>query len=339
MNSPFWRLFEGFPYAYGSDSGGCVWKEIDFNLIERHLKGEEMIGVYPMVYDPEETLPSGCGGWIEEDRRRIYRDMDPSLWKCMWGAIDIDEGEDSFDHALNASTVLQALAMKGWVELSRSKGCHVWVFAEDWVEAPIMRKALQAVCQIGNIKYDAVYPKQDYLSGPPGNYMRLPYGGARPKGRQEMIDVEREWGIPYDTFLFHAERERVKVELLETAADLWIDPKPDLPPARDYSKEPLMQVDGTRLRGVARQMYSDGPHSYYTSAEGAGRGRHGFLNRFARAMWEAGYARNDILRWTKDLDGRLGTWWSDGPKFTGRQDCDRQIRQLVDDAERRAKRR
>jgi len=326
----FYQLFEGFPHAYGSDSGGCVWEGITYGLLKRHLSGEEMIGVYPMVYDPFSTRDElGCKAYGNDKK---YNDMDPSLWYCKWGAIDIDEGEDSIIHAQNASTVLEALAVQSWVELSRSKGCHVWVFAEDWVQATTMRKALQSACQIADIKYDAVYPKSDSLSGPPGNYMRLPYGGARPEGRQEMI------GIEFDYFLEHAESKRAKIDLLETAAGLWKDPTPDLPPPREYSKEPLMQVDGTRLRGVARSMYNDGPHSYYTSGQGAGRGRHGFLNRFARAMWEAGYDQNDILTWTKDLDGRLGQWWTDGPKFVGRQDCDRQIKRLVADARQRATR-
>jgi len=332
MESKFWELFEGFPHAYGSDSGGCVWEQITDGLITRHLRGEEMIGVYPMVYDPYKTRSDdGCAAY---DYSKKYAEMDPDLWYCKWGAIDIDEGEDSIVHAQNASTVLEALAVPSWVERSRSKGCHVWVFAEDWVKAPTMRKALQAACQIAEIEYDAVYPKQDSLSGPPGNYMRLPYGGERPKGRQTMIIDD--WEVDFGHFLLHANENRAKLDLLETAAGLWKDPTPDLPPPREYSKEPLMQVDGTRLRGVARSMYNDGPHSYYTSGQGAGRGRHGFLNRFARAMWEAGYAQTDILTWTKDLDGRLGQWWTDGPKFIGRQDCDRQLRRLVTDARGRA---
>ena len=45
-------LFTGFPLAYGTDEGGCRWAEVDDDLLERHLTGEEMIGIYPMVYDP-----------------------------------------------------------------------------------------------------------------------------------------------------------------------------------------------------------------------------------------------------------------------------------------------
>lgn len=100
-----------------------------------------------------------------------------------------------------------------------------------------------------------------------------------------------------------------------------------------------MTIDGSKLRGLARRMYEDGPVPYYRNGQGAGKGRHGFLNRFARAMWEANYSRLDILSWTTDLDSRLGTWYEEGPKFTGRSDATKQIQKLVDEAGSRASRR
>ena len=245
--------------------------------------------------------------------------------------------EDSVVLAQNAATILWAQDIRAWVERSRSKGCHVWVFAQEWVEAAIMRKALMAALQLTGAPYDAVFPKQDSLDGPPGNYMRLPYGGKRPAGRQEILDSDGD-PLEYYDFVIAAEEQRTTLDLLRHAATYYKSPvstQPDLPPARDYSKDPLMRVDGTRLRGLAKQMYENGPVPYYRS-HGAGRGRHGFLNRFARAMLESGYSVPDVTSWTKDLDGRLGSWWDDGPKFTGRNDCDRQIERLIADARTRA---
>ena len=336
MSNLMKKLFEGFPYAYGTDEGGCRWSEVTDSLFQRHESGEEMIGIYPMVYDPmEEVSPEGPAAWQMDGGRRFYPTVNPALWKCLWGAIDIDEGDESIVYAENAAIILEALDIKAWVELSRSKGCHVWVFSEDWVEAPIMRKALKAVMQKGDIPYDAVYPKQDSLEGPPGNYMRLPYGGGRPEGRQEALEDGR--ALTLREFIAAAEANRTPVEYLEAAALLWEPPVTKLPPMREYSKVALMKVDGTRLRGVARRMFDDGPHKYYKGQEGAGKGRHGFLNRFARAMWEAGYEHKDIMSWTKDLDAKLSTWWpEDGPKFIGRQDCDRQIEKVVRAARQQA---
>ena len=259
---------------------------------------------------------------------------------CKWGAIDIDEGDDSLIIARNTQTILQAMDIAAWPERSRSKGYHLWIFNEEWVRASIIRRAMHAALDLAEAKYDAVYPKQDSLAGPPGNYMRLPYGGNRTKDRQEM--VQENEAIPFvGDFLALAEAEKTPTSALERAAALYKEPIPvvlDLPPKRDYSKEPLMTVDGTRLRGLPSEMFKNGPVPYYKGGHGAGKGRHGFLNRFARAMFETGYTRTDVLTWTKDLDSRLGDWYEDGPKFTGRQDCERQIDRLVTDAERKATR-
>ena len=83
-------------------------------------------------------------------------------------------------------------------------------------------------------------------------------------------------------------------------------------------------------------MYDDGPVEYFLTGQGAGRGRHGFLHRFARAMWESKYSRSDIVSWTVDLDSRLGQWFQEGPKFSGRRDGQKQIQRIVDDAGSRA---
>ena len=340
----FGNVFQGFPHAYGTDSGGCRWAPVSTELLERHLEGSEMIGIYPMVYDPLKRR-SGPAGFIESegDPRPIYPDMERDLWMCTWGAIDIDEGDvDSEVIAKNAVKLFSALGITAWLERSRSKGYHVWVFAEEWIPVTLMRKALQAVMQLAGGDYDAVYPKSDWLDGPPGNYIRLPYGGNRPYGRQIMLKFDLwnpESGETYDIwdFIIEAEAERTPLEDLQRAAELYQDPEPDIPPPRDYSKEPLMRIDGSRLRGLALMMYRNGPVEYYRQ-HGAGKGRHGFLNRFARAMFESGFERGDVMSWTNDLDSQLGRWYEEGPKFMGRRDGDRQMERLVDDAQKRATR-
>ena len=329
----FITLFKGFPNAYGTNEGGCRWEKPNF---ENHLFGDrddDMIGTYPMVYDPYCKLE--MQGPEAYDSERKYAEMQPDMWHCIWGAIDIDEGDESLDYAFNAQTILRALEIPSWVELSRSKGCHVWVFCEEWVTAKLIRKVLKGVMQVGKIPYDAVYPKQDSLDGPVGNYMRLPYGCKRPKQRQEMIN---HTGEPYDleSFLFTAIDRRASKVALEAASTLYKEPQADLPPPREYSKEPLMTADGSKLRGASRRMYEDGPVDYFLNGQGAGRGRHGFLHRFARAMWESKYQRSDIVSWTADLDARLGLWFSEGPKFSGRRDAEKQIQKIVDDAGSRA---
>ena len=117
MSEVFHSLFEGFPYAQGTDAGGCAWVGVTSETIEMHLDGKTMIGIYPMVYDPEKKH-HGTAGFIADDSNRpIYPDMRQDLWKCKWGAIDIDEGDDSVVYGQNAATILQALDIQAWVEL------------------------------------------------------------------------------------------------------------------------------------------------------------------------------------------------------------------------------
>ena len=330
--SDFKSLFTGFPNAYGTDEGGCKWEKVTADLIDRHLAGIERIGIYPMVYDPHCKLD--LLGPEAYNSERKYENMQPDMWHCKWGAIDIDEGDVSLDYAFNAQMLLRACDIPSWVELSRSKGCHVWVFPETWVTAKTMRLALRGVMQIANIPYDAVYPKQDSLDGPVGNYMRLPYGGGRPEGRQEMVTPTGQH-YHLDAFLLEAYTAKASVAAIEAASQLYKEPVPDIPPPREYSKAPLMQVDGTRLRGASRRMFEDGPVDFFKNGAGAGRGRHGFLHRFARAMWESNYNQADIVSWTTALDAKICLWWEEGPKFSGRRDGQKQIQKIVDNARSR----
>ena len=333
-NEMFHNLFQGFPYAHGLDEGGCSWQPVDYEIINEHLFGEKAIGIYPMVYDPQK-VDYGPAGFVDSGGRPVYPEMREDLWHCKWGSIDIDEHEESFTYALNALTIFEALDVTAWMEISRSKGYHVWVFAREWIPAPVMRKALLAVTQLGQIEFDAVYPKQDSLLGPPGNYMRLPYpnyadkqGGEK---RQVMVD---ETGYCYEllTFLTNAKENATSLAKLEEVAKLWKPPVSSMPPVREYDKRPLMKIDGTRLRGLPRKMFEEGPNDYFLSGHGAGKGRHGFLNRFARALWEDGYDQSDVVAWLAKLDSQLGAWYPEGPKFEGRPDAQRQLENVAHQA-------
>ena len=59
-----------------------------------------------------------------------------------------------------------------------------------------------------------------------------------------------------------------------------------------------MQVDGSRLAwfGYQRRCSTTVQFPYYRGTRGRPKGRHGFLNRFARSMFESGYTRRGCHR-------------------------------------------
>jgi hypothetical protein len=180
----FCELFAGRKDAVGTEAGGALrvtakgWHHwMSAHLLE--AGPEHAIGVYPM-------LPT-----------HDHRDPDTN-WLVKWGCVDFDEGEDeSLIHARNLNRLLAKFGIMGWIERSRSKGYHVWVFASDWVDAEYMRQALLAACQLVHAPTKEINPKQTTLAWDEGcqpgcdakhqhygagwqlgNYVRLPYPGG-----------------------------------------------------------------------------------------------------------------------------------------------------------------
>jgi len=87
--------------------------------------------------------------------------------------------DEKLDHFVNATKLHDALMEAGvqsWIERSRSKGYHVWVFAETPVLAILMRQMLIVACHVAEVPTTEVNPKQTTLDkGSYGNYVRLPY--------------------------------------------------------------------------------------------------------------------------------------------------------------------
>jgi hypothetical protein len=217
IKGTFKVLFEGNRTALGAEEGGCLrlpqpWMWSQF--IEAHLTGEgEPVGVYPMVYN-----------LTEYDAR----------WQVKWGCVDIDVGEsESQVHAKNLHLALETFGIRGWVERSRSKGYHVWVFADSWVSAGTMRSALLAACQIASAPSQEVNPKQVKLKDDQlGNYVRLPYPAQlmdrpnpAPTHRRSMLDPYT--GVPYSlsAFVSCAFGSRVGGNTLRTLSEAYVAPE------------------------------------------------------------------------------------------------------------------
>ena len=136
------------------------------DICVRHLTDEEApIGVYPL-------LPAVA-----------------NVHSVYWGCVDFDEGEEaSLIHAENLELVLNRAQIKGWVERSRSKGYHVWVFFQEAMRATDVRNGLLAACGIVAAPVKEVNPKQTELTGKGwGNGVRLPYPAGRQPGRNVIL--------------------------------------------------------------------------------------------------------------------------------------------------------
>lgn len=284
----FASLFRGRTDAYGTEEGGCLrvsdqvrWTQV----VETHLHGDTPVGVYPLMDDD-------------------------TVW---WGCVDFDEGdEESWVHSQNLLNVLATLGVVAWVERSRSKGYHVWVFAQEAVPAALMRTALTAACQIAQAPTREVNPKQTSranLQKGYGNYVRLPY----PKGhdwRRVMVDTEGE-PISLEEFVSHADPMRTKTDTLKYLAELYEAPAPKPIPILPFEYTPDSEDLTRRMDGLTFTIFKDGPFSEH----GEKGDRSGTLWKLAKRLYEHGYAAESALTLVRDADERWGKFIARGDDY------------------------
>ena len=143
---------------------------LDENAIEDHLRGNIVVGIYPML--PDET--------------------------CCFLAMDFDE-EDWLKDVSAVRDVCNEFEIPLAVERSRSGvGCHAWFFFENPISAVLARKFGTALLtctmdrrhEIKFKSYDRLFPSQDTMpKGGLGNLIALPLQKtAREKSNSEFID-------------------------------------------------------------------------------------------------------------------------------------------------------
>lgn len=255
------ELFAGNTAVYGTEEGGCVKHADDYpgmpqakwwaDRVECHFDGaSEPCGVYPMVSE--------------------YSSLIHDIWVVKWGCIDFDEGDtDSLVHARNVVGVLAHFDIVSWIEKSRSKGYHVWIFLTEWTEAASVRRALLGACQIANAPTKEINPKQEMLAeGQVGNYVRLPYPGNNPgeATNNRMVIVEtidannnNPWlPLDRDDFARAAHASRVDATRLETLGKLWQPPILNVSATFGSTGPPPSRPAEKRLSGLAWTMWRDG---------------------------------------------------------------------------------
>jgi superfamily II DNA or RNA helicase len=140
--------------------------------IEKHLKGEKLIGIYPLLKDNT--------SWF------LAADFDKANW--------IEECRAFID-------TCSKQGIKAYLERSRSgKGGHVWIFFEQPYPALKSRKIFISILeQAGvfsafdkNSSFDRLFPNQDFLSGKGfGNLIALPlFKTTFDQGNSCFIDID-----------------------------------------------------------------------------------------------------------------------------------------------------
>ena len=157
----FIQIFTGLERAHGytkiSQSNGVGEKVKGQSFVKReqvtenhwreHLQGTNSLGIIP----------------INDDN------------KCKWGCIDIDSYA-GFDHKKLIQKI-KLLKLPLVVFRSKSGGAHVFLFANDYVEAKIMRDKLTQIKAVLGYGGSEVFPKQTELKSKDdtGNFLNLPY--------------------------------------------------------------------------------------------------------------------------------------------------------------------
>lgn len=194
-------------YAIQRKDGGAlpVWEPLTQAVWARHVYGEILIGVYPLL-------------------------QDQTAWKTGWFCIDIDREEHPEEAGEIArvlhTTAVQKFGLAAQIETSRRKGFHLWIFCSAPVEAWKARavgRSLALECGL-DIRSEAkgtgieLFPKQDSLgeSDTVGNLVYCPWHGPNVRnGRQAFCNPSTL--VPWsDQLAAVSTSQRVHPAIIET---------------------------------------------------------------------------------------------------------------------------
>jgi hypothetical protein len=277
----FANLFVGRTDAYGTDQGGACWQAVTLETYERHLTGTEPIGIYPVVNN-----------------------------MVRWGCCDIDTGDWSEAYLL--ATALRGMGLVPWVERSRSKGWHIWIFLPEFVTSTEMRRCLKVAYKAIDLPAKEANPKSEVLRpNQLGNYVRLPYkaGLVRDPERQTMMTnwtaVNDGTPVPlwaFDANFYHPGRLYSDPAKVKHWASKWYEP------AR-RSTQITTDVDDVDVLRLADLLPSDWRKIWLT---GEVRDRSATFVAMAHNLAKSGWQPQDVYNilwgcpWNKYRDRRDG---------------------------------
>lgn len=315
----FADLFRGNSIARDNEHGFRPWENptggyypasgASFqNAVQAHLSvADAAIGVYPVfaIEEPQGGSEAHC------------------VW---WGCVDWDQGDtDSWIHAQNTQRVLTQLNVPSWIERSRSKGYHLWVFFADMMGATEIRHGLMGACNIVAAPTQEVNPKQVTLTGKGiGNGVRLPYpyGAGVVSPRNVVVEGTFDSPIilPLQEFVERAHATRIDTHLWEQVRELYRAPVKHRIDRIDFKRSSRTPTYLTGPAGIVRR---EGPQAKPGKPDGD---RSGTLYHLACLMVRQGHEPAEVLSEIIDADK---DW---GGKFTKRPDGETRLRELVESA-------
>ncbi len=189
----FGLRFSGLRHVYGSYDAGFrrarqVKSPVDDRVFLAHLKGKRPYGVF----------------LLDGDRTR---------------AVVADFDDDDLDRPMRFVEACRGYGIPAYVERSKSKGYHVWVFfPEAGVSAAKARLVVRHILsEIGHPNTE-VFPKHDALNGAVnyGNFINAPlFGGLVPEGRTVFLDLKNRVRPFPDQWDFLENVELVREDLLD----------------------------------------------------------------------------------------------------------------------------
>ena len=167
----------GKPKAKCTDCPNADYYPFDDDAIRKHLSGEQVFGVYPLLSD--------------DTCRFLAIDFDESTWK---------------DDVICLRTLCEEEGIPCSVEISRSgNGAHVWFFLSEPVEAALARRfatGLLETCMQKHPRmtfksFDRMFPNQDTMpKGGFGNLIALPLQKEAAQSHGGSLFVDDEF-LPY----------------------------------------------------------------------------------------------------------------------------------------------
>lgn len=245
-----------------SGKARCVKEALGDVVYLDHLRGRRPLGIYPLV----------------EDR----------VW---FAVIDLDEPDP--EPVCELVRLGQGLGLNPLVEVSKSKGFHLWFFADDngW-PAALIRALLRWMTSEINKPAIEVFPKQDRL-GPEGfgNFIYLPLDGRLvPQARTVFVEPTRWMPPVQDQWDTLASRSRYSADHLKRiTTDLGLH---EHPVGRGMEDSPATQHAAAPKHGSATQPSGTGyglpPCARRMLAEGVTEQQRVVCFRLAVHLWRIG---------------------------------------------------